>query len=75
VVIAIHQNRDAVKCVQVIDEHTGATVWKLLDIIGEEPDLGVENLQGSGAIAGETSAVSYTIRVYVILILQYYNQF
>ncbi|CAN0396114.1 unnamed protein product, partial [Discosporangium mesarthrocarpum] len=25
------------------------------DIIGEEPDLGVENLQGSGRIAGETS--------------------
>lgn len=26
------------------------------DVIGEEPDLGVENLQGSGRIAGETSA-------------------
>lgn len=25
-------------------------------MIGEEPDLGVENLQGSGRIAGETSA-------------------
>lgn len=28
------------------------------DVIGEEPDLGVENLQGSGRIAGET-AVAY----------------
>lgn len=26
------------------------------DVIGEEPDLGVENLQGSGRIAGETSS-------------------
>lgn len=25
-------------------------------MIGEEPDLGVENLQGSGRIAGETSS-------------------
>ncbi|CAM9604148.1 unnamed protein product, partial [Phaeothamnion confervicola] len=29
---------------------------KLVDVIGEEPDLGVENLRGSGTIAGETSA-------------------
>jgi len=30
-------------------------VYRLTDVIGEEPDLGVENLRGSGAIAGETS--------------------
>ena len=29
--------------------------YKVLDIIGEAPDLGVENLRGSGTIAGETS--------------------
>lgn len=33
----------------------GETVYKITDIIGEEPDLGVENLKGSGLIAGETS--------------------
>jgi len=30
-------------------------VYKITDIIGSEPDLGVENLKGSGLIAGETS--------------------
>lgn len=29
--------------------------YVITDIIGEEPDLGVENLMGSGLIAGETS--------------------
>ena len=33
----------------------GATHHVITDIIGEEPDLGVENLMGSGLIAGETS--------------------
>jgi len=33
----------------------GDKVYKLTDIIGTEPDLGVENLKGSGLIAGETS--------------------
>mmetsp|Transcript_38290 Transcript_38290/g.56396 ORF Transcript_38290/g.56396 Transcript_38290/m.56396 type:complete len:1127 (-) Transcript_38290:624-4004(-) len=31
-------------------------VYRMKDIIGSEPDLGVENLKGSGLIAGETSA-------------------
>lgn len=31
-------------------------VFKITDIIGAEPDLGVENLKGSGLIAGETSS-------------------
>jgi len=31
-------------------------VYKITDIIGTEPDLGVENLKGSGLIAGETSS-------------------
>lgn len=37
-------------------EHNGDKVYRLTDIIGSEPDLGVENLKGSGLIAGETSA-------------------
>jgi len=34
----------------------GQEVYKITDIIGSEPDLGVENLKGSGLIAGETSS-------------------
>jgi len=33
----------------------GQEVYRITDIIGCEPDLGVENLKGSGLIAGETS--------------------
>lgn len=33
----------------------GEDVYKITSIIGSEPDLGVENLKGSGLIAGETS--------------------
>jgi acetyl-CoA carboxylase/biotin carboxylase 1 len=33
----------------------GKEVYRITDIIGSEPDLGVENLKGSGLIAGETS--------------------
>jgi acetyl-CoA carboxylase / biotin carboxylase 1 len=35
--------------------YLGEEVYRLTDIIGSEPDLGVENLKGSGLIAGETS--------------------
>ncbi|RYG42610.1 hypothetical protein EON68_01630, partial [archaeon] len=38
---------------RVVDE--GEERFVLTDIIGREPDLGVENLRGSGAIAGETA--------------------
>lgn len=44
---------------QILGELTildGEEVFKITDIIGAEPDLGVENLKGSGLIAGETSA-------------------
>mmetsp|Transcript_17848 Transcript_17848/g.40959 ORF Transcript_17848/g.40959 Transcript_17848/m.40959 type:complete len:2358 (-) Transcript_17848:336-7409(-) len=34
----------------------GEKVHRVTDIIGSEPDLGVENLKGSGLIAGETSS-------------------
>lgn len=33
----------------------GEELYKITSIIGSEPDLGVENLKGSGLIAGETS--------------------
>ncbi|XP_065833896.1 acetyl-CoA carboxylase-like isoform X2 [Oscarella lobularis] len=36
-------------------EEDGESRYKIIDIIGEEDGLGVENLQGSGMIAGETS--------------------
>ena len=42
----------------------GEERWVVTDIIGSEPDLGVENLRGSGLIAGETSrayAESFTL--------------
>ncbi len=35
--------------------YKGEEVLKINDVIGNEPDLGVENLKGSGLIAGETS--------------------
>lgn len=35
--------------------YKGQEVYKINDVIGHEPDLGVENLKGSGLIAGETS--------------------
>jgi len=43
---------------EIIAEETtykGQQIYKITDIIGSEPDLGVENLKGSGLIAGETS--------------------
>lgn len=40
---------------EVILPSTNERVFKIEDIIGSEPDLGVENLSGSGLIAGETS--------------------
>eukprot|EP00536_Pseudo-nitzschia_multiseries_P005377 jgi/Psemu1/318630/estExt_fgenesh1_pm.C_1000011 len=36
--------------------YNGEKVHRVTDIIGSEPDLGVENLKGSGLIAGETSS-------------------
>jgi len=43
---------------QVIGDETtldGKKIYRITDIVGAEPDLGVENLKGSGLIAGETS--------------------
>ena len=36
-------------------EDSGETVYRIDTIVGEASDLGVENLAGSGLIAGETS--------------------
>jgi len=36
-------------------EVNGEKRWKIVDIIGKENGIGVENLRGSGMIAGETS--------------------
>ena len=36
--------------------------YKIIDIIGKENSLGVENLRGSGMIAGETS-LAYNVIV------------
>jgi acetyl-CoA carboxylase / biotin carboxylase 1 len=42
--------------VNVVEATVGSQkVYRINDIIGLEPDLGVENLKGSGLIAGETS--------------------
>jgi acetyl-CoA carboxylase/biotin carboxylase 1 len=46
----------------------GQEVFKITDIIGSEPDLGVENLKGSGLIAGETSAANGEIFTMTIVL-------
>ncbi|KAL7569782.1 hypothetical protein ACA910_005724 [Epithemia clementina (nom. ined.)] len=48
-----------VRCVEA--SYEGRTVYRVTDIIGKEPDLGVENLHGSGLIAGETSVAYQNI--------------
>jgi len=47
---------EVVKGEMITDERTGQERFKITDIVGVEKDLGVENLSGSGLIAGETSA-------------------
>lgn len=49
----------------------GEEVYKVTDIIGSEPDLGVENLKGSGLIAGETSAAYEDIFTMTIVLGRY----
>ena len=55
-----------VRCVE--DTYEGRPVYRITDIIGKEPDLGVENLQGSGLIAGETS-IAYNQIVTMTVVL------
>lgn len=49
----------------------GECVYKITDIIGSEPDLGVENLKGSGLIAGETSSAYEDIFTLTIVLGRY----
>ncbi len=44
-----------VVCSETVHAEGGEVRHLITDIIGEEPDLGVENLMGSGLIAGETA--------------------
>ncbi|KAI9188869.1 acetyl-coenzyme-A carboxylase [Blastocladiella emersonii ATCC 22665] len=48
--------RDLVTVERVVDKVTGETHMRIVDVIGIKDGLGVENLMGSGLIAGETSA-------------------
>ena len=48
--------------------HAGEEVYHITDVIGIEPDLGVENLKGSGLILGETSAVYNEIFTMTIIL-------
>lgn len=49
-------------------QHDGKEVYRITDIIGSEPDLGVENLKGSGLIAGETSVANEDIFTMTIVL-------
>lgn len=49
----------------------GEEVYRITDIIGSEPDLGVENLKGSGLIAGETSVAYDEIFTMTIVLGRY----
>jgi acetyl-CoA carboxylase/biotin carboxylase 1 len=51
--------------------YNGEDVYRITDIIGCEPDLGVENLKGSGLIAGETSAAYEDIFTMTIVLGRY----
>lgn len=48
-------NKPLVQVEPVHDPETSETHLKIVDIMGREHGIGVENLQGSGMIAGETS--------------------
>jgi acetyl-CoA carboxylase/biotin carboxylase 1 len=50
----------------------GELRYKILDIIGKENNLGVENLRGSGMIAGETSLAYNTIVIISIFLFEEY---
>lgn len=54
---ADYDSLNAEKCLLNAEPVTldNETVYRIVDVIGAEPDLGVENLKGSGLIAGETS--------------------
>lgn len=45
--------KNSINAEEIIEN--GEKRWKIIDIIGQEDGIGVENLKGSGLIAGETS--------------------
>eukprot|EP00462_Mataza_sp_D1_P008469 CAMPEP_0175150646 /NCGR_PEP_ID=MMETSP0087-20121206/18007_1 /TAXON_ID=136419 /ORGANISM="Unknown Unknown, Strain D1" /LENGTH=2299 /DNA_ID=CAMNT_0016436657 /DNA_START=64 /DNA_END=6963 /DNA_ORIENTATION=+ len=47
--------KDSVNAVKITDPETNEIRYQIQDIIGKKHGLGVENLSGSGLIAGETS--------------------
>mmetsp|Transcript_3124 Transcript_3124/g.4604 ORF Transcript_3124/g.4604 Transcript_3124/m.4604 type:complete len:2205 (-) Transcript_3124:97-6711(-) len=51
------EDYEQIKTSVLVEETTlnGETIYKITDIIGAKDGLGVENLRGSGMIAGETS--------------------
>lgn len=51
----INLNKSGSVRTERVQTESGSTYSKITDIIGIDNDLGVENLKGSGAIAGETS--------------------
>jgi acetyl-CoA carboxylase / biotin carboxylase 1 len=58
--------------VNVVEAVVGnESVYRIQDIIGSEPDLGVENLKGSGLIAGETSVAYNEIFTMTIVLGRY----
>lgn len=56
-------------------KHDGEDVYQITDIIGSEPDLGVENLKGSGLIAGETSAAYEDVFTMTVVLGRYVFNF
>jgi acetyl-CoA carboxylase carboxyltransferase component len=51
-----YQELSKTKSINAVEiEEQGEKRWKIIDVIGKEHGLGVENLRGSGMIAGETS--------------------
>lgn len=61
-------NYNCVRTEVINDE--GELRYKIVDIIGKDNNLGVENLRGSGMIAGETSLAYNTIvNIHILLIL------
>jgi acetyl-CoA carboxylase/biotin carboxylase 1 len=48
-------NESTVRAELIVDEVSKESRYRVTDIIGKENGIGVENLQGSGMIAGETS--------------------
>lgn len=50
-----NENEPILKTELVVDPETKESHYKIIDIMGLENGIGVENLRGSGMIAGETS--------------------